>query len=206
MKVLPHSDHPVIALRERLQRLTDRLLRRSYPQWYASDNGFPSRFRMNRAHAPVVAVASAALAGRGGTVLDLGCGNGALLKKIHDANPGTVPFGIDATRASVEHARLLLPAHADHFVFGDMFEEDAPWVGDRRYALILFAPTRFLETSAERSATLRDQLRRRGDMLVVYAYGKSLTRHGDLAGLCRAAGLRLLAPASRARAGLAEIL
>lgn len=205
MKLLPRTEHPVIAFRERVERLTDRLLKRPYPHWYTADNHFPSRVRMDRAHAPIVAVASAALCGRGGDVLDLGCGNGALLRKIHAANPGTVPFGIDLTPASVAHARLLLPAYAEHFVAGDMFEEDAPWAGDRRYALVLLAPTRFLETSAERSATLRERLRRCCDTLVVYAYGKSLARHGDLAGLCRATGLRLL-PASRATAGLAEVV
>ncbi len=202
--MLPHTDHPVLALRERLQRVTDRWLKRPYAEWYASDNQFPSRLRMDRAHAPIVAVAAAALAGRGGNVLDLGCGNGALLRKIHDADPAVVPFGIDAVRSSIEHARLLLPAFADHFVGGDMLTDEFPWIGDRRYALAVLAPARLLETTAERAATLRDRLKLRCNTLVVYAYGKSLTRHGDLAGLCRATGLHLRAPA--ARAGLAEIV
>jgi SAM-dependent methyltransferase len=205
MKLLPRTRHPVLALRERAHRLADRLLRRPYPDWYASDNQFPSRFRMDRAHAPVVTVASAVLAGRGGAVLDLGCGNGALLRKIHGANPGTVPFGIDIAPASVAHAGLLLPAYADHFIAGDIFAADAPWADDRRYALVVLAPTRLLETNAERGANLRERLRRHCDTLVVYAYGNSLTRHGDLAGLCRATGLRLLTAGPRGSAGVAAV-
>ncbi len=197
------TDHPVIALRERLQRLTDRLLERPYPSWYASDNRFPSRLRMDRAHAPIVAAASAVLCGRGGDVLDLGCGNGALLRKIHDRNPATVPYGVDVAHASIAHAKLLLPAYIDNFHAGDMFADDVAWAA-RRYVLVVLAPTRLFETSAERAAALRERLAGCCDTLVVYGYGKSLTRHGDLAGLCRATGLRLLAPA--AGAGPAEIV
>ena len=58
--------HPVIALRERLQGLADRALVRPYPEWYAADNRFRSRFRMDRAHAPIVAAACEALVAGGG--------------------------------------------------------------------------------------------------------------------------------------------
>jgi SAM-dependent methyltransferase len=189
--MLPRTEQPIVALRERLQALADRLRRRPYPGWYAADNFFPSRFRMDRAQAPIVAVVRDTLAGRGGPVLDLGCGNGVLLKKIRDANPVVVPFGIDRAPTAIEHARLVLPPYAEHFVAGDMFEDDRPWSTNRRYALVLLAPTRFLETTAERGAVLRDRLARCCDTLIVYAYGKSLARHGSLAGLCAATGLRL---------------
>ena len=52
------------------------------PSWYATDNGFDSIAAMEDAHRPIVTAAVAALAGRGGDVVDLGCGNGALLDKI----------------------------------------------------------------------------------------------------------------------------
>ena len=145
----------VTSVRARFHTLVGRLRPRSYPPWYAADNGFPSRFRMDRRHALVVAAASTALAGRGGNILDLGCGNGALIRKIHDANPGTVPFGIDLAGAAVEHARTLLPAYPDHFVAGDLFTASAPWPDGRRYALVLLAPSRLLEVSAARAATVR---------------------------------------------------
>lgn len=186
-----------------MPRLADRLGTPTYPDWYAADNRFPSPAHMEAAHAPVVAAACAALGPRGGDVLDLGCGNGALLRRIHHENPRAVPFGIDVTETSITHARLLLAAFGDHLVVGDMFESDAPWADDHRYALVLLAPSRLLETGPERAAALRDRVRRRCDALVVYAYGKSRTRHGDLTGLCRAAGLRLRTPA--AHAGLADV-
>ena len=59
---------------------------------------------------PIVALAMAVLAGTSGNILDLGCGNGMLLKKIHEASPATVSFGIDVAPSRIEHARNDAPA------------------------------------------------------------------------------------------------
>src|SRR5262249_60998040 len=61
------------------------------PDWYATDNGFGSVAAMDAAHEPIVAAAARVLGGAGGDVLDLGCGNGALLKKILAALPAPIP-------------------------------------------------------------------------------------------------------------------
>src|SRR5437868_6272896 len=74
------------------------------PAWYYSDNGFPSVEEMDDAHQPIVALATAVLSGTGGNILDLGCGNGILLKKIHEAQPTSVPFGIDVTPSRIGQA------------------------------------------------------------------------------------------------------
>jgi 2-polyprenyl-3-methyl-5-hydroxy-6-metoxy-1,4-benzoquinol methylase len=163
-----------------------------YPAWYASDNGFSSRLAMDRAHQPIVELAVATLSGRGDNVLDLGCGNGALLQKILEANPDVVPFGLDFEAEPVEHARLLLPEYADNFRQGDMFQSDWPWSEGRRYALIILMPGRLLEVEPQRAAGLREQLREYCDQLLVYAYGDWLTRYGNLQGLAEQAGLSLL--------------
>ena len=89
-----------------------------HPEWYALDNGFNSTFAMDSAHRPIVELAETVLDGRGGNILDLGCGNGALLKKIHEADADTVPFGVEAESARLEHARILLPKFAENFTLG----------------------------------------------------------------------------------------
>ena len=91
------------------------------PGWYASDNGFSARAAMDEAHRPIVELAITSV-GETGTVIDLGCGNGALLKKICDARGGLIPFGVDVDDSKLEHARLLQPKFAMNFLAGNMFE------------------------------------------------------------------------------------
>ena len=158
------------------------------PDWYASDNGFSSEDAMGAAHAPVVGAVVAALAGTGGDVLDLGCGNGALLQRIEAATPGVVPYGIDVDASRIEHARLVLPAHADNFVAGDLVDDDVIWPDDRRYALAVLMPGRLLEAGPERSAALRQRLRDRCRQVLVYAYDDWLERPGGLPGLAARPG------------------
>lgn len=173
------------------------------PSWYASDNGFSSIAAMEKAHGSVLEVTRGALSWGGGPVLDLGCGNGALLQRIHEVNTAVVPFGIDAEADRVEHARVLLPRFADHFVPGDMFESDAIWPAGRRYALALLMPGRLLEAGPGRAARLAARLKAHCDQLVVYAYGDWLSRFGDLRGLAGAAGLSLVGAGPDATAALA---
>jgi hypothetical protein len=161
------------------------------PSWYERDNGFTSARDMARAHAPIVELAARALSGRGGQVIDLGCGNGALLARLVSVDPEVVPWGIDVDPAVIEHARGLLPSFADHFVCGDVLEDDQP--GPGRYDLAMITPGRLIE-GAERSDHLTALLRTRCDQVLVYAYGDWLTRYGGLAPLAEAAGLHLVAP------------
>src|SRR5262249_4817130 len=175
------------------------------PEWYASDNGFQSRLAMDRAHKPIVELATATLDGKGGNILDLGCGNGALLRKIHEANPEIVPIGIELDPTRLEHARALHPQFADHFTLGDMFESDALWPSSRRYALAILMPGRLLEAGPERAARLKSRLREHCDHLLVYAYGDWRTRYRDLQGLASEAGGSLLCPDTDPSASLAHV-
>ena len=175
------------------------------PEWYASGNGFSSRLVMDNAHKPIVELAVATLFGSGGKILDLGCGNGALLKKIYEANPETVPFGIEFESSRVEHARMLLPEFADHLICGDMFEEDLLWSGDRRYALVILMPGRLVEAGPERSAALKERLKKHCDYLLVYAYGDWLSRYENLADLAQKAGIVLLTSEPDVKVSLARL-
>ena len=83
-----------------------------------------------------------------GTVIDLGCGNGALLKKICEARTGVIPFGVDVDESKLEHARLLQPAFSANFVAGNMFES-IPIDADTVYSLIILMPGRLLEVDED---------------------------------------------------------
>lgn len=149
------------------------------PLWYAADNGFTTSAAMDAAQAPILKVANAFLATTPGSVLDLGCGNGALLKKLHGANPAIVPFGIESGADRIAHARELLPRFAQNFVRGDMYDTDDWGASGRRYTLALLMPGRLLEVSPAKAAQLRAWLRQNCDRILVYAYGDWLTRYGS---------------------------
>ena len=159
------------------------------PDWYASDNGFGARAAMDESHRPIVELAVASI-GEAGTVLDLGCGNGALLKKIVEARPGVIPFGVDTDVLKLEHAALLQPAFGANFVEGSMFER-VPLDDETVYSLIVLMPGRLLEVDEDAARRLREWLRGHFRALLVYAYGEWLTRHQGLEGLAALAGFRI---------------
>jgi 2-polyprenyl-3-methyl-5-hydroxy-6-metoxy-1,4-benzoquinol methylase len=173
------------------------------PEWYASDNGFSARAAMDEAHRPIVEMAVASL-GDAGTVMDLGCGNGALLKKICEARAGVIPFGVDVDESKLEHARLLQPAFSANFVGGNMFER-IPIDDDTVYSLIILMPGRLVEVDESSGRRLREWLRGHFQHLLVYGYGDWLTRYGGLATLAERAGLTLESVHRSGAAGLARI-
>ena len=173
------------------------------PDWYASDNGFSARAAMDEAHRPIVEMALASL-GDTGTVIDLGCGNGALLKKIREARSGIIPFGMDVEESKLAHARLLQPEFSDNFIAGNMFER-IPLDAETVYNLIILMPGRLIEVDEASAQRLREWLRGHFQQLLVYGYGEWLTRYGGLAGLTERAGLTLDAAHRTGSAGLARI-
>jgi hypothetical protein len=146
----------------------------SEPSWRFSDNGFASPGAMDLLHRPIVALARAALtitAGNvGAKVLDLGCGNGALLAKICDGRPDLIPFGVDTNALALAHARLELPRFAENFIQADIFDIDAWSVETPGYRLGLMMPGRLLEVSEEKASALLNRLKASCSRVLVYAY------------------------------------
>jgi hypothetical protein len=175
----------------------------SPPEWYASDNGFTTSAAMDDVHRPVVELARQTI-GSAGSVIDLGCGNGALLRKIREGRAGLIPFGIDTDASKLDHARQLQPQFAANFVAGDMFDS-IPLDADTAYTLVLLMPGRLLEVDEVRARQLKGWLQGHFEHLLVYAYGEWLTRHGGLAGLAARAGLVLACTHASGTAGLARI-
>lgn len=175
-------------------------------EWYRLDNGFSSVEAMDECHAPILQAANSFLSGNPGFVLDLGCGNGALLKKLLAANPAIVPFGIDSDSARIAHAKLLLPQFPQNCILGNMFESQAIWPDGRRYVLALLMPARLLEVDRHHAAQLRTRLQQHCVRLLVYAYGDWLNQYGNLRGLAKRAGLELLSAEDDSSAGFARLL
>jgi hypothetical protein len=160
--------------------------------WYFMDNGFASASEMDSAQEPIVQVASNHLDERSGNILDLGCGNGGLLKKITKTNESIIPYGIDNSLEKVKHARILIPGHRDNFHVGNMFCEDLLSRLDKSFELVLLMPGRLLEVDEKYRHTLYNFLRKNAKNIMVYAYGDWLTRFEGLGRLATLAGFRLL--------------
>jgi hypothetical protein len=136
--------------------------------WYHSDNGFSSRHGMDLLHEPIVRMAREELTGLQGNILDLGCGNGVLLKKICAGNDALVPYGIDMKTSCLDHARELLPSFDENFANGDLFDS-LNW-SSRRYALGIMMIGRLLEVPRDRAERLTAALRTQCERLLVYVY------------------------------------
>jgi prolyl 4-hydroxylase len=159
--------------------------------WYYLNNGFSSLEAMSDLHRPLVALARRKLSGLTGNVLDLGCGNGALLAKICEGQDGLTPYGVDSSDLSLEHARGLLPKFAENFQPGDIFNCDL-WSGGPRYALTLLMAGRLLEVKRLVADRLLQTLRTKSDAILVYCYPGPGTR--GLASLAQEWGLLLEDP------------
>lgn len=168
------------------------LIRQPAPTWYATDNDFATVGAMERAHAPLIELIQRTLGVQRGPVLDLGCGNGALLRRIVDACPKVEPYGVDFAPERIAHARELLPTWGASFFVGDLVDDNLAWDGSRRFVLALIMPGRLLESRPEQAARLRARLAKWCDRVLVYAYGDWLARGGDLTSLAARVGLEVI--------------
>jgi len=164
------------------------------------ENGFSSMDAMGRCHSLVVEAVTVGLQARVGGVLDLGCGNGALLRRICAARDSAlIPWGVDANAATVRHARELDAERADHYCIGDMFDP-LTWPGPKRYTLGVLMLGRLIERE-HLAATLARTLRAACEVIVLYVYpGYPL---GSLASLAARADIALL-PGGNEVAGVGE--
>jgi hypothetical protein len=159
--------------------------------WYATDNGFPSVAAMDRAYEPIIKAATAVLSDDARAVLHLGCGNGALLRKLMDAIPSVIPYGVDAEPLRITHACVLLPRFASNVVLEDM-ELRSIWGEGMRYALAILRPEQFLNVTSERAAYLMARLQSQCDRIMLYACDGWLVGYDKLKELALTAGFELV--------------
>ena len=183
---------PILTGSESFKKGLDNLIQIAPPQplWYATDNGFPSSIIMDRSHKPIIDLAKSILGESCCSVLDLGCGNGALLKKLRQALPTIEPYGIEIDESRVDHARILNADIPANFAASDIFSDDPDtWPGGPQYDLALLMPGRLIEATRDRSEALKAWIKRHCVHVLIYAYGDWLTRFGDLRSLAAEVGL-----------------
>jgi 2-polyprenyl-3-methyl-5-hydroxy-6-metoxy-1,4-benzoquinol methylase len=140
---------------------------------------------------------------RGGKIIDLGCGNGLLLKYLCENGMfPLVPYGIDFVKEPIEQAkREILPGFQNHFRLGNIIDyefEDGP------FDFILMNPHYVLEEDRDRLAhRCLEHLRDRG-RLIFYSYPDAADEWDRLANL-RSLHNRGLAVASSEEVMLAYV-
>jgi Methyltransferase domain len=151
------------------------------PEWYASDNSFVSRELMDVFHRPIIELAQQLLGESGGAVLDLGCGNGALLRTIHQAVPHSVAYGVECNADRVAHAHTLMPEFANHIHCGNLLGEiESLWAPNRQFKVAILMPGHLLSVPVARVERLKRRLVKQCQHVILYCYQDWLLRHGSL--------------------------
>jgi SAM-dependent methyltransferase len=152
------------------------MIPKSYPsnvdERIYTDNGFSSFACMENAHAPMKSSAVELLSEciDPKSILDLGCGNGWLLKSICEQMRNVQPIGVESTPSRCESARRLLAQFSGGGVeTADIFENLQIWERDRISVVILMIG-RLLEVPYDRAQKLVSNIGRRADHIILYAY------------------------------------
>ncbi|XUM21183.1 hypothetical protein ACRAVF_28000 [Bradyrhizobium oligotrophicum S58] len=161
---------------------------RPAPDWLAADNGFASVRAMREAHAPIAAAVRTVTAGARYNIIDLGCGNGALLAASCGETPGLEPLGVERDPRKLIHAQAMFGPAVSRWLSCDMFACPAPLEKAADQSVILIMPGRLLEAGADRAAALCLWLRDHADIILCYAYPDWIARYGSLDELGRRAG------------------
>lgn len=146
---------------------------------------------MDRAHAPLLELIATIPPKRLNSVIDFGCGNGALLQKIVSGRRGCVPHGVDVSASRIEHALLLQPRFRENFEVRSMFDPSGKWL-QSEYALGVLMVGRLLEVTPRQRAEFLGWIKSRCERMLLYFYGGWIEAGVGLAELARRCNLQLL--------------
>jgi hypothetical protein len=181
-----------------------------FAPWYCADNGFASRYSMDRAHGSIVDVAKELISRQAppretNLVFDFGCGNGVLIRKIAQLDPRLQPGGIDFDADKIAHARLVNNSATQcHFRTGDMFESELLERFEPIYLVFLMVG-RLTEVSRESAQELLARIRSKAQHLIVYAYDDYITTNGSVEAMAVKVGLPLMEGTPAANVRLADL-
>ena len=162
-------------------------------KWFAGDNGFKSLDSMNSAHQRIVdaLIKEVSDSVAPTSILDLGCGNGALLMSLRHAATHMVPFGIDSEETRIQHAKLIHAEHANNFLKEDMFARET--IGPQsHYDYVLLMPGRLVEVDEVKRRYFQSKMEESGAKIFAYAYDEWVQKSGSFANLCMQAGLNVV--------------
>lgn len=146
-----------------------------------TSNGFYDRAVMDAAHETLLRAVREAGPPHAGTVVDLGCGDGTLLRKVRDlGGNGVRLWGCDLDPERVVQAARLSPDGS--WIAGDIFEVEQP----PEAALTILMPGRLLETDDAHRRRLLGSLRGRCCLFYLYSDWR---RNAGLKEVCADAGL-----------------
>ena len=167
-------------------------------KWYYEDNGFKFLFDMDSAHRTIEELVIVTLSAHSVNVLDLGCGNGVLLKKIKTIFSKIIPFGVDNDHSRIEHAHILLPEFKDNFVIGDLSSFHLLFPNNY-FGIIMIALSRLEEMEIGRRVAFGKQLADHCNNILVYDYwGRNIEE------VATRIGVQLLSYSPSSRASLAK--
>jgi radical SAM protein with 4Fe4S-binding SPASM domain len=159
----------------------------------AAANGFSSSAGMERAHEPLIALATEMLAEiPTATVVDLGCGDGALVSHVAAAT-GATPYGIELVPERARAADRLLRQAGGTALAGNLYTADWP-LPAQHVDLALIALSALAGAPPELRYRLEDTLATHAARTIVYAYDDDLARYGSLLEMARAANVTLTGP------------
>ena len=180
------------------------------PEMRAADdrytaNGFDSAAERQACHGRIGEQVATLLRGvESPSILDLGCGNGVLLRSIAERCDRARLFGVELEGARLEQLGSVLPEHAHRAFLGNLLELPSPWLLEEDFDAVLLMPGRLVEAGPDRSQA-RLERRSATRNVVVYAYGDGLDEpYGDLRTLTESAGLEPQFTDLKARVGPAR--
>jgi SAM-dependent methyltransferase len=162
-------------------------------EWLFLDNGFTSLERMLSCHEKLAQAILGEILDQQQpmSVVDLGCGNGALLKRIYTANRLIVPYGIELSHRKIANARILNPEFSGNFWVGDIFSGGSLRYLPSKIDIALLMLGRFLDVSATISNNLISFIIEHVHKLIIYAYGDTGGLTDVLIVLAKAANLAI---------------
>jgi 2-polyprenyl-3-methyl-5-hydroxy-6-metoxy-1,4-benzoquinol methylase len=161
-------------------------------EWYFRDNGFSSGYVMDTSHQPILDLAISCISQSSGKILDLGCGNGAFLRKIWLTNQAVIPYGIDVIPDKIVHARLLIPEHKDNFLIANIFDAESLRLFNEEYDLVILMLGRLIEVAPTQTNQLLSHLKKQASQVLVYAYDDYIREYGSLEQMAKQVGVELL--------------
>lgn len=120
-------------------------------------NGFSSMEAMTKSHDPIVKMVET------DNVIDMGCGNGALLHRIRKQKGSAVTFGCDTDGEAIAYASKFEGIFFQQNMFDFDIREDN--------ATVIFMAGRLTETAEETARKFMRQLADKAKFIIAYAYG-----------------------------------